>query len=118
MGFNTNAIFGFLIIANIFQRMFKSISGSIDTPNYLAYISPERMDAFQLTNHYFTSRFVAIYAQKQDVTINFSGNTAGISLEAFLVMIMSWEKSDWCERFFLQKLQRLLRRVLKNTRSS
>jgi hypothetical protein len=73
------------------MRSIHSFMGTIDTGYYPAYISEDRMDSFQITNPYFTTRVVAIYAQQSDTAmINFSGVTAGLSLEVYATMLLSW----------------------------
>jgi hypothetical protein len=65
---------------------------SIDTGYYGAYISEERMKAFQFTNAYTTDRSVAVYSQEQNAgsMMNFSKISAGISLNVYIIMVVFW----------------------------
>jgi len=62
----------------------------IDTPNDIAIITINRMNAFQFTNAFVTSKFVAIYAQQRNnaTFIDFTGIAAGVSLDVYLLTIV------------------------------
>jgi hypothetical protein len=54
-------------------------------------MTAERMSAFQYTNAYFATKFVAIYAQEHKAAlINYSGITGGITLDVYITMIFCW----------------------------
>jgi len=67
-------------------------ASSIDIVHDIAYITAERMSAFQFTNAYFTTRFVAIYSQQSDgkSMINFRGILADISPNVYIAIIFAW----------------------------
>jgi hypothetical protein len=50
------------------------------------------MSEFQFTNAYLSTRYVAIYAQHSDAStmFNFTGISAGISMNVYIIMIFSW----------------------------
>jgi hypothetical protein len=64
---------------------------TIDTVYHSADITTERMSEFQFTNAYLSSRYVALYAQHSDATtFNFTGISAGISMNVYIIMLFSW----------------------------
>ena len=63
---------------------------TIDTVNDGAYITTERMDAFQFTNAFESDRLVAIYAQQRNQSkfVDFEGIAAGVSWDVYLFAII------------------------------
>ena len=66
-------------------------NSTFDTANDDAFITLERMNAFQFTNAYYINTFVAIYYQQNNpkVMINTSGITAGISINVYIIAILA-----------------------------
>ena len=64
---------------------------TIDTGYYTAYITAERLSAFQLTNPYTNERFVAVYSQPSNVAKTSEGGiTAGISFDVYITVLFAW----------------------------
>jgi glucose-6-phosphate-specific signal transduction histidine kinase len=62
----------------------------IDTPNNRAFITSDRIEAFQLTNAFAVNKFVAIYAQHMNQThfIDLHGIAAGVPVNVYIWMII------------------------------
>ncbi len=61
----------------------------IDTFNEEAFITPERLDAFSITNAHAPTKMVAVYAQhmNQAKFVDFNGIAAGVSTDVYLLMV-------------------------------
>lgn len=77
------------------QQLYSSNAGrsiyflcTIDTVNFAAIIAKNRMSEFEFTNAYVTARYVALYSQPNlaQPFINFTGITAAISLDVYILM--------------------------------
>jgi hypothetical protein len=74
-----------------FKKMsnFSDSHDNIDTPNEGAFITIERLEAFQLTNPYSTSGCVALYAQTEQKTMfSFNRISAKIQLSVYVIMLL------------------------------
>lgn len=65
-------------------------NGEIDTSNFAAFITDERINSFMFTNPYISSRFVALYSQQMNNTkfIDIKGIAAGVSVDVYLLTIV------------------------------
>jgi hypothetical protein len=73
------------------NKNFQCKWNTIDTAKDYAYITTERMGAFQFTNAFTSSRLVGVYAQQktQSKLVDFEGIVAGVSLDVYLLTLIT-----------------------------